>query len=255
VRTITLGFACNNACLFCAQGELRAQVPARAREDVERAIAAVVPGEVVGFVGGEPTLFADLPAWIHQAAGRGASSVVVQTNGRRLAYRAYARELAAASRLVRLDVALQGSTPAMHDWHTGTPESFAQTVRGLRHAQAEGIRAGVTTVVTRANYRHLGEIVRVARAAGASAVHFAPVEAEGRAEGRRSLLVPAAAMVAPHLDRASAEAARLGLRVEVGSRLTSDLFAGIGTVAHTAHTAQTAQAAAIAPMDSPAGAR
>jgi hypothetical protein len=62
-------------------------------------------------------------------------------------------------------------------------------------------------------------------------------------------------MVAPHLDRASAEAARLGLRVEVGSRLTSDLFAGIGTVAHTAHTAQTAQAAAIAPMDSPAGAR
>ena len=64
----------------------------------------------------------------------------------------------------------------MHDWHTGTEGSFAQTVQGLRHARAERIPAGVTVVITRPSFRHLTEIVRVAHAAGAVAIHFAPVQ-------------------------------------------------------------------------------
>jgi MoaA/NifB/PqqE/SkfB family radical SAM enzyme len=238
VRAINVGFACNNACSFCAQGELRARRPAAAEGEVARAIEAIVASETVAFVGGEPTLFPELPAWLRAATARGAAAVVVQTNGRRLAYHAYARELREASPVVRLDVSLQGSTPVMHDWHTGAPGSFAQTMLGLRHAHGEGIPTGITVVVTRANYRHLGEIVRLARTSGASAIQIAlaPVQPFGRALGQKSLLVPAPEMVAPHLQRASAEAARLKLRVQVGDRavvsqaLTLELFAGIGDV-------------------------
>jgi MoaA/NifB/PqqE/SkfB family radical SAM enzyme len=230
MRAIVLGYACNNACLFCAQGDLRRTRPSAARDDVARALDAIVKGETVAFVGGEPTLFAELPEWIRAAASRGAKNVILQTNGRRLSYRAFAHELAEASRALLLDVSLQGSTAAMHDWHTGTPGSFAQTVQGIRNARAERIPAGITTVVTRANYRHLGEIVRIAHAAGAMAVHVAAVEPFGRAVEKGSLLVPHPEMVAPHLQRASADAGRLGLRFEVGARTTGDLFAGLGDV-------------------------
>ena len=156
----------------------------------------------------------------------------MQTNGRRLAYRAFARALREASPRLRLDVSLHGATAPMHDWHTGTEGSFAQTVQGLRNARAERIPAGVTVVVTRSNFRHLAEIVRVAHASGAAAIHLAPVEPAGRASRDRARLLPAPEMVAPHLQRAAAEAARLGLQVQIGDApgRAPELFAGLGEV-------------------------
>jgi|HubBroStandDraft_6_1064221.scaffolds.fasta_scaffold85656_4 MoaA/NifB/PqqE/SkfB family radical SAM enzyme len=232
MRAILLGMRCNNACVFCAQGDGDARAPAEV--DPAGAIAAVEPGESVAFQGGEPTIFAGLAAWIRAADARGAARIVVQTNGRRLAYRAYARALGEASERLVLDVSLHGSTAPMHEYHTGVPGSFAQTVQGLRNARAEGIRAGVTTVVTRSSFRHLAEIVRVAHAAGALAIHFAPAEPSGRAATNRPRIVPEAEMVLPHLQRAVAEAQRLGLGVQVGDRATpssaGELFAGIGAV-------------------------
>jgi MoaA/NifB/PqqE/SkfB family radical SAM enzyme len=233
MRRILVGFACNNACVFCAQGDLRrAPAPDDAGERIARALAAIEPGETVAFLGGEPTLHDALPAWIREADARGAARIVVQTNGRRLAYRAFAVALRGASpQKLSLDVSLQGSTAAMHEWHTGTEGSFAQTVQGLRNARALGIPAGVTVVVTRSNFRHLAEIVRVARAAGAVAVHFAPVEAHGRAARDAARLVPAAALVAPYRSRAAAEATRLGLGVQSGpGAVGAVVFAGLGEV-------------------------
>jgi MoaA/NifB/PqqE/SkfB family radical SAM enzyme len=245
MRMLTVGFSCNNACVFCAQGDARLARSSAPESEILRAIEAVVPGDVVAFLGGEPTLFAALPAWIRAADARGAGGIVVQTNGRRLAYRAFARTLREASPRLSLDVSLQGSTPAMHDWHTGTAGSFAQTVQGIRNARAEHIAAGVTTVVTRSNFRHLAEIVRVAHAAFAAAIHFVPVAPFGRALGAGPRLVPAPQMVAPYLQRAMAEAARLSIVVQVGEvaqepapgAATSSLsetgrviFAGIGEV-------------------------
>jgi MoaA/NifB/PqqE/SkfB family radical SAM enzyme len=233
VRIITLGFACNNACVFCAQGDLRAARPSFEAAEIERAIAAITEGEAVAFAGGEPTLVEALPGHIRAAGARGAARIVVQTNGRRLAYRAYAHLLREASPRLALDVSLHGSTAAMHEWHTGAPQSFAQTVQGIRNARAEGIEAGVTVVVTRSNFRHLVEIVRLARAAGASAIHFTKVEPFGRALAPRASLSPPAEMVAPHLSRAITEAGRLGMRTQAGDRVEAgspELFAGLGEV-------------------------
>ena len=59
MRIITLGLSCNNACAFCAQGDLRAARPSFEAAEIERAIAAITEVETVAFLGGEPTL-ADL---------------------------------------------------------------------------------------------------------------------------------------------------------------------------------------------------
>lgn len=228
MRIVFLGFACNNACVFCAQGALR-----EAEEgppDVAAQIASISPGETVAFTGGEPTIHDELPGWIKAADARGAARVVVQTNGRRLAYRAFTRALREASPRLALDIALQGSSAAMHEYHTGTPGSFEQTVRGARQARAERIPLGITTVVTRSNFRHLVEIARLAHAAGAELIHFAKAEPLGRAAAARDRIIPAREMVLPYLTRATAEAQRLGLEVVVGDRETASIFAGIGEV-------------------------
>ncbi len=216
MRNITVGFACNNACAFCAQGAARRTRPAASEGEIGRALEEIAPGDVVAFLGGEPTIFESLPTWIRAVDARGAAQIIVQTNGRRLAYRAFAHTLREASSKLSLDVSLQGSTAAMHDWHTATPGSFAQTLQGLRNARAERIPTGVSAVITRSNFRHLAEIVRVAHAASVEAVHFAGVAPFGSAARAGSRLVPAPEMVAPYLQRAEAEAERLGLAVQIG---------------------------------------
>lgn len=228
MKTVFLGFACNNACVFCAQGALRDKE--EGPPDVAAQLEEIAPGDVVAFLGGEPTVHDELPAWIKAADARGAARIVVQTNGRRLAYRAFTRALREASPRLALDVALQGATAAMHEYHTGTPGSFEQTVRGVRQARAERIPVGITTVVTRSSFRHLGEIARLAHAAGAEAIHFARAEPFGRAAAARDRLLPAREMILPYLTRAVAEAQRLGLTVVVGDAETAGFFAGIGEI-------------------------
>jgi MoaA/NifB/PqqE/SkfB family radical SAM enzyme len=231
MRVIALGPACNNACIFCAQGELRARDPER---DVVGALSAVAPGDTVAFVGGEPTLHDELPRWIASADARGASSIVVQTNGRRLAYATYARVLREASPRLGLEVSLHGASEAMHDYHTQVSGSFRQTALGLRHARAEGLPTYVTTVVTRSNFRHLAEILRVAHACGARAHQLVVAEPVGSASRAVDRVVPALELVRPYLLQAVAEARRLGLALRVGDQASDpslfERFAGLGEV-------------------------
>lgn len=230
MRLVRLGYSCNNACLFCAQGDLRAR-SSSLREAELKAALAEVEDEVVAFVGGEPTLFDSLSQAARWAREGGARSVLVQTNGRRLAYKSYARALAEAG-VDALDVSLHGSTAAIHDYHTTVSGSFAQTLTGMAHARDAGIAIGTTTVVTRSNFRHLSEIVRVGYAQGARAVHFASTIPEGRARLFRARLIPPRELAAPHLMTALSVAKRLGLefladRLESSERVR-ERFAGLG---------------------------
>lgn len=230
---VHLGYACNNACVFCAQGQLRAGGETLV-EDPGARLAALAPGGAVALVGGEPTLDERLPAWIRAADERGASRIVVQTNGRRLAYRSYAASLRAASPRLSLDVSLHGSTAPMHDYHTCTPGSFGQATTGLRHARGVGIPFAVTAVITRSNFRHLAEIVRLAGALGARAVQLSPAARHGGAARAADRVLAAPELVAPHLARAAAEAAAMGLGLRAGDRDVGPeiegWFAGIGPV-------------------------
>ncbi len=212
MQLVRLGTLCNNACVFCAQAPERARGGESPSDQVVRAsiAEAAASGDVVAFVGGEPTLHAALATWVQLARTHGASSVVLQTNARRLAYAAYARDLHAAG-LAAADVSLHGSTEAMHDYHTGTAGSFAQTVRGMKHARAAGLVVLATCVVTRSNYRNLPDIVRIAHAAGASAIRFRSPAVLGPVTQIPLRIVPRTPLVEPYLRQARTAADRLGM--------------------------------------------
>lgn len=232
---IELGFRCNNSCVFCAQGRLRHELQARSPLALEAMIDAAPTGDVVAFVGGEPTLFDDLPALIARAHARGARSVLVQTNARRLAVPGYAEMLASAG-ATALDVSLCGSNATMHDYHTSVPDSFRQTVAGLRRARAVRLAFATTTVVTRSNFRHLAEIVRVAHALGARAVRFQCAVAAGAAARDAARVVPSWPLTRPHLARAVTLAHQLGVACvapDLGvadESAVGEWYAGLGSV-------------------------
>ncbi|MBK8253526.1 MAG: radical SAM protein [Polyangiaceae bacterium] len=234
MRIVTLSPACNNACVFCAQGKLREQ-PARQTPEqiVADAVGALVAGETVALVGGEPTLYDALPNFVRAFDAAGAGRIVVQTNGRRLAYRSFVRALREASSRLVLEVSIAGSTEPMHDYHTGTAGSFKQTIVGIRNARAERIVVYTSVVVTRSNFRHMSEMVRLAHALGATALRFVPAQTIGNARRAVDRVVPSMPLVAPYLALALAEGQKLGLTVLTDATGTSHeqsgvVYAGIG---------------------------
>ncbi len=212
---IRLGPACNNSCVFCAQhGEPRPD-HRELLSRVSHALDSIGQQQHVAFVGGEPTIHEDLPAWVRDATARGVSAVWVQTNGRRFAYLPYAETLAAAG-VTHLDVSLHGSTPAMHDYHVSVNGAFVQTCRGIRNARAAGIRVVVSCVWTRSNYRHAVEIVQVARALGAQALRCRFPRPQGRALAWRDRVIPYRELIAPYEKRARAYAQKIALAFDGG---------------------------------------
>lgn len=215
-QLVRTGYRCNNACRFCNQGDLRAREGDRGDEDVAAAVAraaeAAGPAGVVVLAGGEVTLRSELPRWVALARERGAGRIVLQTNGRMLAYRGYAEQLVEAG-VGTVAVALHGHVPALHDWLTRAEGSHAQALRGIRQARRAGGEIVVNTVICRSNFRHLADIVAVGQRAGAQAFRFLWPEPVGAAAASAASLIAHPEMVRPWARRARKMAERLSARV------------------------------------------
>lgn len=124
---------CNNGCDPCVARPAEAELPPDATE---------VRGRHLVLRHREPTLDEALPERIAELRRRGAETITLLTNARRLAYASYARALATAG-LDRIVVKLFGPTSDAHDAHSRVPGSHEQALRGLANARAVGIEARV----------------------------------------------------------------------------------------------------------------
>jgi len=167
VWEITL--ACNLRCGHCGSRAGRARPDELTTDECLDVVdqLAELGCELVTLSGGEPTL---RPDWDRIAAaihGRGIKVNLV-TNG------VYARpedaddiaRRAAAAGLSNIGVSVDGP-PAVHDRIRGVG-TFARTEDAIRRFVAAGVPVGVMTTVNTLNLAHLGEVRRLAMAAGAS---------------------------------------------------------------------------------------
>lgn len=125
-----------------------------------------------------------------------------------------ARTLAAEG-FTSADVTLYGPSAEVHGFHTREPGSFAAQVRGAQALVRAGLEVGFTVPVTRANVRHLTELVDVAASLGARAIRFAP---SGDA--------PNSSIAVDHVDAALRRAARLRLRAVPHAPTADDAIFG-----------------------------
>jgi cyclic pyranopterin phosphate synthase len=183
---------CNNRCLFCLEDrERRAGCDF---SDQVRALDLYRPRDSVLFTCGEPTLVDSLVPWIRKAAELGYRDIELVTNGRRLAYRAFAERLVRAG-LTAVTVSIHGDSARVHDSHTAVRGSFEQSVAGLRNLVALRNDVGrpfvtTSTVLTKRNLERAESIVAFLANCGTNRIVLNVVEPEHEALRRFDRLVP-----------------------------------------------------------------
>lgn len=212
---VKVGFACNNRCVFCAQGSKRSEVKAVPRDELERRLAeAYRPGRGLVLTGGEPTVRRDLVAIVAHARRLGFAPIQIQTNGRMLLYRGLVSELIAAG-VAEFSPALHGPTAAVHDGLTRAPGSFDQTTAGIRNALASGAVVVTNTVVARGNLGELAATIRLLGQLGVRHAQLALVHPVGTAAELFDEVVPRIGDAAPAIAGAIDAGEGLGMRIVV----------------------------------------
>ncbi len=163
---INLGYACNAKCPFCYYYEsvvTKSNEHTLTTEDAKNQLvqAKMLGIEEIEFTGGEVTLRKDLPELIAYAKKKlGFSIVCLITNGIRLSKREYMASLVNAG-VDDILFSVHGHDAHTHDYLTKVPRSFHHIMDAIDHAHACGLRVRTNTVVCKANYRYLTEIMRL----------------------------------------------------------------------------------------------
>lgn len=159
---VNLTYRCNNHCRFCAIGNrIKENLP------LETVLEILARYHAQGITqldldGGEPSLHPDLLAIVSRAREMGFAPVSVTTNGRRLAYRDFARALLKAG-VNNLLFSIHGPTAASHEAETQAPGSFEETMEGLKNVlelRGPGVTVAVNTTLSEGNFRSLPELAR-----------------------------------------------------------------------------------------------
>ncbi|MCE9575279.1 MAG: radical SAM protein [Deltaproteobacteria bacterium] len=183
---ILTGAICNNNCIFCMEEDRdgRYETNSQTTDETVRWITGLNRNtEEVCFTSGEPTTNPSLARWVKIAHDQGIRRISVMTNARALSHEPTLRRLLAAG-MTRFYVSIHGHDAKLHESLTRTPGSFDQTLGGIdniRKYKSRGIELHTSTVITRRNLPHLGEIYRFLRAHGVDQVVFNVMQANGRA--------------------------------------------------------------------------
>ena len=210
---IKVGFACNNRCLFCVQGDKRHEHPARElgqiREDLLEGLRRGAQGLVV--TGGEPTVHAHVLEVIRLARELGYTSVQIQSNGRRFYYEKFTKAAISAG-ATEFSPALHGSTAALHDGLTRAPGSYRQTLEGIRTLSRLGQPVITNSVITSSNYKDLPALAQLLVDSGVQQFQLAFVHILGTAQENQDWLVPRKAEIMPYVREALDIGAKAGVR-------------------------------------------
>jgi len=215
VRRVDLkvGFACNNRCVFCAQGEKRAQCGALPAGELYESLKRLrARATALVLTGGEPSVHKKILVLVRAARQLGFTSVQLQTNGRLLAYPAVVRALLEVG-VTEFAPSLHGARAETHDALTQAPGSFEESVRGIANAVASGVPVVTNSVIARSNLDELPALVLLLGGLGVRAAQLAFVHPVGTALERFDEVVPTLASVVAPLRAARDMAQELRVRL------------------------------------------
>ncbi len=187
---VKVGFACNNRCLFCAQGDRRdacATIPFE--ELLARLVDVRRETQSLVLTGGEPSVHKRIVALVEAASRLGFNPIQLQTNGRMLSYPRVLETLIKAG-LTEVSPSLHGSTAEIHEALTRAPRSWAESVGGIRNAVAAGLPVVTNSVVTKDNTRDLPALVALLASLGVRHAQLAFVHPVGTAAVQFDVVVP-----------------------------------------------------------------
>ena len=156
---LVLNYDCNNRCRWCyAQKMLGVRPPMTPKTVVDALdlLAGMGISDCV-LIGGEPTVYPDLPMVIVECLKRGIDPQLV-TNGRRLSDAGYLEQLA-NSGLMKVCVSIESLDRKTHDYITRRPGSFAQTKAGMQNVADQGLFLSSATTISGNNMLEVPDMV------------------------------------------------------------------------------------------------
>lgn len=203
---INLGKACDNACVFCANGCV---APEERKffslDSVIREVdqAAQSGYEALGFLGGEPTLFSGLEEVVAHASRRGFRRISLCTNGRRLADKSRLRRLVQAG-VTRITLSIHDYRESIEDRINQRRGSFAQKLQAIDNIvnmrrtgpndrdSARGLIHGfaLNTCLHGGNITELPALTQFFKAQGVGEIRFNLLRPEHRARRSPKLVPP-----------------------------------------------------------------
>jgi MoaA/NifB/PqqE/SkfB family radical SAM enzyme len=210
---VKVGFACNNRCLFCAQGDKRERCGVIALEELlPKLRAGREHADALVLTGGEPTLHKQILGLVRAARLHGYRSIQLQTNGRMLSYPDRLQALLDAG-ITEISPSIHGPDAETHDALTRAPGSFDESALGIQNAVRSGVPVVTNTVITRHNFRVLDRIVTLLAELGVRQAQLAFVHPVGTAQQRFDQVVPALSQLSEPLARARTVAIERALRL------------------------------------------
>ena len=137
---------CTNKCWHCsAKSRRTGQLPTETWLEIIQQLHDL-GASIIGFTGGEPLIYPDLPHLI-TAASRGGATPILFTSGAWLDL-PQLKQLQRAG-LWAVGISIDHPDPATHDQIRGTVRSFEQAVAALKAAHEAGLYTMIGTVATR----------------------------------------------------------------------------------------------------------
>jgi ferredoxin/pyruvate-formate lyase-activating enzyme len=209
---------CNDNCLHCGVADIMKTANVVPTERVMRSLHELAPrsGGRVMFAVSELTIRPDFLAIIRAARRAGMRTIALVTNGRMFVYPEFTRKTVDAG-LTHALVSVYGPTARVHQSITRTPDSFAQTLGGLKNLLAyPEVTVMTNSVITKKNYRYLPQLVELLAGLGAVNVNLSFVQIIGAAATYQQSLVPRIREVLPALREAVDLGVALGLNMGIG---------------------------------------
>lgn len=207
---VTIGRACDGACVFCAQEGLPRETWGDGEVDARLQAARAAGARAVTLVGGEPAIDARIESLVRRARSLGFARVGIQSNGVALSRGGRLDALARAG-LTDVHLSIHGAEARVHDYHAGREGAFEAACATFAASRAAGLDVVVSTVLTRSNFRVLGSMPRLLASRGAAAWCIQVARWRGRAAAGADRVVPRLALALPFALHAMESAAALGL--------------------------------------------
>lgn len=153
---------CNNNCIFCKINKVRQSFIGDVKQKIESFDSR--KDRRIVFTGAESTVRKDFLDLLSFAKGSNAEFIQLNTNGRMFSDIIFAKKIIEAGANY-FKISLHGHNSGLHDQITQTPRSFSQTIRGVKNLIRLNQRDNIVivTVVNSLNFKHLHNILDLAR--------------------------------------------------------------------------------------------
>ncbi len=203
---LDINYNCNNRCIFCYAGDLEDCAPPKSFEEVEKTFDSIIKkAEGVRILGGEVTLRPDFFRVISLAKNKGFEMVEIISKGRYFAKPGFAQKAVKAG-MTGIIISVHGHTAKIHDFLTGTPGSFDETIKGIKELiklyQGGNLpKLNVNLVITRNNYRYLPAMAKFFIELGVPSIIFSSLKILGRGFKNKDKLVISYTEMLPRLKK------------------------------------------------------